>query len=77
MSSNSSLAFANEPFKAVSHRICRQSGHGRIYIFYGPPDEIEVHLIGSPQIQCPFELWPYRNPQDIGKTLPSRSSTGT
>ena len=77
MPSDLPIAFANERFKAVSHRLRCQSGHGRIDILYGPPDEIQVHPIGSPQIRCPFELQPYRNPQDIGKTLPSRSSTGT
>ena len=69
MPSNSPIAFANERFKAVSHRLRCQSDHGRIDILYGPPDEIQVHPIGSPQMLFPFELRPFRNLPDIGKGL--------
>lgn len=69
MPSDLPIAFANERFKAVSHRLRRQSDHGRIDILHGLPDEIQVHPIGSPQIRYPFEFWRYRNVEDIGKDL--------
>lgn len=63
------IAYANERFEMVSDKLGWQSDRGRIYILYGPPDEIEVRPDGSPQIRYPFEFWRYRNVEDIGKDL--------
>lgn len=63
------IAFANERFETVSDRLGWQSDRGRICIVYGPPDEIEVHPVGSSEIPYPFEVWRYRHVESLGKEL--------
>lgn len=69
MPSDLPIAFANERFETVSDRIGWQSDRGRICIVYGPPDEIEVHPVGSSEIPYPFEVWRYRHVESLGKEL--------
>ena len=45
-----------------------RTDRGRIYIVYGPPDEMEVHpgKAGDQESDCPWELWRYRYIEGIG-----------
>jgi GWxTD domain-containing protein len=66
------IAFANEHFTyKAGHLPGWKTGRGRIYILYGPPDEIDSHPAGGPYerpakegggvaITYPFEDWRYR-----------------
>lgn len=55
------LAFANKHYQGASGALGWQTDRGRIYILYGPPDEIESHPKGGPQQSYPNEMWAYRH----------------
>jgi GWxTD domain-containing protein len=72
------LAFADEHF--ASGIPGRKTDRGRIYIIWGPPDEIESHPTGGtydrPHEQGggsttthPWEMWRYRHLEDIGENI--------
>ena len=72
------LAYADEHF--TSGIPGRKTDRGRIYIIWGPPDEIESHPTGGtydrPPEQGggsttthPWELWRYRHLEDIGENI--------
>jgi GWxTD domain-containing protein len=72
------LAFADEHF--ASGIAGRKTDRGRIYIIWGPPDEIESHPTGGtydrPMSQgggssnaYPWELWRYRHLEGIGENI--------
>jgi len=72
------LAYADEHF--ASGVPGRQTDRGRIYIIWGPPDEIESHPAGGtwarPMSQgggstttYPWELWRYRHLEGIGENV--------
>jgi len=72
------LAYADEHFS--SGIIGRKTDRGRIYILWGPPDEIESHPTGGtydrPMSQgggststYPWELWRYRHLEGIGENI--------
>ena len=72
------VMYANERFAAGIPGW--KTDRGRIYIVYGPPDEIESHPSGGtydyPQNQgggstqtYPFELWRYRYIADVGSDI--------
>ena len=72
------VMYANERFSAGIPGSL--TDRGRIYIVYGPPDEVESHPSGGtydyPQSQgggststFPFELWRYRYIADIGQDI--------
>ena len=72
------LAYADEHFS--SGIIGRKTDRGRIYILWGPPDEIESHPTGGtydrPISQgggststYPWELWRYRHLEGIGENI--------
>jgi GWxTD domain-containing protein len=72
------VIYANERFSAGIPG--SKTDRGRIYIVYGPPDEIESHPSGGsydyPQSQgggstttYPFELWRYRYIADVGQDI--------
>ncbi|HLY17063.1 MAG TPA: GWxTD domain-containing protein [Bryobacteraceae bacterium] len=52
-----------------------KTDRGRIYITYGPPDEIEFHSDGRPAggglpaVNNPFEQWRYRSMKGIGTNV--------
>ncbi len=48
------IAYANRHF--ASSAAGWKTDRGRVYIFYGPPDEIESHPSGA----TPYEIWFYR-----------------
>lgn len=58
------IAFANEHF--ASNEPGWKTDRGRLYIMYGPPDEIESHPNGSPGSPTPREEWLYRHIEGIG-----------
>jgi GWxTD domain-containing protein len=72
------LAYADEHF--ASGIPGRKTDRGRIYIIWGPPDEIESHPTGGtydrPLEQgggstttYPFELWRYRHLEGVGENI--------
>jgi len=72
------LAYADEHF--ASGMPGRKTDRGRIYIIWGPPDEIESHPTGGtwdrPMSQgggstttYPWELWRYRHLEGIGENV--------
>src|SRR4029077_7521115 len=44
-----------------------KTDRGRIYIIYGPPDEIESHP--SPDAAAPFEEWLYHHIEGVGAKI--------
>jgi GWxTD domain-containing protein len=63
------IAFANERFKPRLDKGGWQTDRGRIYIMYGPPDEIESHPNGDAEHSTPFEKWRYRHIEGIGNLV--------
>jgi GWxTD domain-containing protein len=72
------LAYADERF--ASGIAGRKTDRGRIYIIWGPPDEIESHPTGGtydrPSEQgggstttSPWEMWRYRHLEGIGENI--------
>jgi GWxTD domain-containing protein len=65
------IAFANNHF-ASSSLFGWRTDRGRMYIVFGPPDEIEWHssgrpaVDGAPAVTHPFEDWLYNHIKDIG-----------
>ena len=68
------IAYVNDRFGWPAQSGWR-TDRGRIYIVYGPPDEIESHPKGrraqgaAPARNYPFEDWRYRYIQDIGSNV--------
>jgi len=64
------IAYANERFGyEAGHPPGWKTDRGRIYITYGPPDEIDSHPHGSATSAFPFEQWRYRLIEGIGKDV--------
>ena len=72
------VMYANERFSSGISGW--RTDRGRIYILYGPPDEIESHPSGGPYDYplsqgggstqtFPFELWRYRYIADVGQDI--------
>ncbi len=72
------IAYANERFS--ENKAGWKTDRGRIYIIYGPPDEIEAHPHagnytrppeegGGTIFKCPFEQWRYRYIEGVGKDV--------
>ena len=72
------LAYADEHF--ASGMPGRKTDRGRIYIIWGPPDEIESHPAGGTYdrpmqqgggstVTYPWELWRYRHLEGIGENV--------
>ena len=60
------IAFVNEHF-AATNLVGWKTDRGRIYILYGPPDEIESHP--SPHAGAPFEEWLYHRMDGVGDNI--------
>jgi TonB family protein len=58
------IAYANEHFAADEPGW--KTDRGRIYITFGPPDELESHPSGGPDSAAPSEKWLYRHIDGIG-----------
>jgi GWxTD domain-containing protein len=72
------IAYANEHFQAGKAGF--RTDRGRIYVMFGPPDEIEAHPSGGQYERpleegggststFPFETWRYRYLEDIGQEI--------
>lgn len=72
------IAYANEHFQAGKAGF--RTDRGRIYIMYGPPDDIDAHPSGGPYNRTPeegggttntfpFEVWRYRYIEEIGQEV--------
>jgi GWxTD domain-containing protein len=46
-----------------------KTDRGRIYILFGPPDEIGVYSSGAPGTPFPFESWRYRYLAGVGNNI--------
>lgn len=72
------IAYANERFQ--SGKAGFRTDRGRIYVIFGPPDEIESHPTGGYYQRTaeegggststfPFEIWRYRYLEEIGQEI--------
>jgi GWxTD domain-containing protein len=72
------IAYANQHF--ASGIAGWRTDRGRLYITFGPPDEIESHPAGGPydlpieegggrMVTCPFEKWRFRHIEGIGTDI--------
>jgi len=72
------IAYANERFQ--SGKAGFRTDRGRVYVIFGPPDEIETHPTGGyyqrpgeegggATSTYPFEVWRYRYLEDIGQEI--------
>jgi GWxTD domain-containing protein len=57
------IAYANEHYPTASGRPGWRTDRGRIYITYGPPDEIDAYPAKKPYA---LEKWKYRHVTSIG-----------
>jgi len=62
------IAYANERFRTAAGKSGWQTDRGRMYIVYGPPDQIESHPSGDAG-GPPFEIWRYNYIQGVGDDL--------
>lgn len=73
------IAWVNDRFTTRSGLAGWKTDRGRMYIVYGPPDEIEVHFTGG-RMPFPYEDWRYRHIEGIGEyvmiTFIDRNRTG-
>jgi len=61
------IAYANQHFSADVPGW--KTDRGRIYITYGPPDEIEDHSSGGDTSAVPSQMWRYRYIEGIGNNV--------
>lgn len=59
------IAYANQHFAPPSGLAGWKTDRGRVYIVYGPPDEIEDHRYNAP----PSQQWLYKYIADVGKNV--------
>ncbi len=63
------IAYANQHYPAAAAGIPGwKTDRGRVYIIYGPPDEIETHPAGG-AVTHPFEQWRYRFIEGMGTNI--------
>jgi len=62
------IAYANDHFSSRADTPGWKTDRGRIYITFGPPDEIDSHPGGS-AAQPPYEDWLYRFLEGIGNNV--------
>jgi GWxTD domain-containing protein len=58
------IAYANNRF--ASNKPGWETDRGRIYIMYGPPDEIESHPAAGSRFHSPYEEWLYHHIDGLG-----------
>jgi GWxTD domain-containing protein len=61
------IAYTNDHFTTLAGKAGWKTDRGRIYIEFGPPDELERHPIGDRAF--PYEKWRYRYIQNIGNDV--------
>ena len=60
------IRYVNQRYPTASGKPGWQTDRGRIYIVYGPPDEILAHPSGASHTPYPFEIWGYRHVEGLG-----------
>jgi len=72
------IAYANQRFATPTIAAGWQTDRGRIYISFGPPDELESHASGG-AVTAPYEDWLYRKINGVGERVIMRfvDKTGT
>jgi bla regulator protein blaR1 len=63
------IEFANQRFPTAAGKPGWQTDRGRIYIVYGPPDEIEAHPSGGSSRPYPYQVWRYTHVEGVGDNL--------
>ena len=63
------IAIANLHFPTAKGTAGWKTDRGRIYILYGPPDEIDDHSTGDTAAAVPFIDWTYRYLDGIGSNV--------
>jgi GWxTD domain-containing protein len=63
------IAYANLHFPTATGNAGWKTDRGRIYIVYGPPDEIDDHSTGATAAPVPFIDWTYRYLEGIGANV--------
>jgi GWxTD domain-containing protein len=73
------IAYANLHFPTAKGNAGWKTDRGRIYIVYGPPDEIDDHSTGDTAAAMPFMDWTYRYLEGVGSnvTMEFVDPTGT
>jgi GWxTD domain-containing protein len=61
------IAYTNDHFTTLTGKAGWKTDRGRIYIEFGPPDELETHPAGDQPFA--FEKWRYRYIQNIGNDV--------
>jgi GWxTD domain-containing protein len=61
------IAYTNDRFTTLAGKAGWKTDRGRIYIQFGPPDELETHPIGDGTFA--YEKWRYRYIQGIGNDV--------
>ena len=63
------IAYTNDHFTTNQGLAGWKTDRGRIYITYGPPDEIESHPSGNATQAYPFDQWRYKLIQGVGNNV--------
>jgi GWxTD domain-containing protein len=63
------IAYANQRFSTAAGLPGWKTDRGRIYITYGPPDEIEDHPSGGKSSPNPYVDWMYHHIEGIGDNI--------
>ncbi|HJT87838.1 MAG TPA: GWxTD domain-containing protein, partial [Bryobacteraceae bacterium] len=63
------MAFANLHFPTAARTAGWRTDRGRIYIMFGPPDEIDAHADGDAGTPFPFQAWTYRHIDRVGNDV--------
>ena len=63
------VTYANQHFTDPNGLAGWKTDRGRVYIVYGPPDEIESHPKGGPAHTFPYEQWMYSLIAGIGNNV--------
>jgi GWxTD domain-containing protein len=63
------IAYSNDHFADNNGLAGWKTDRGRVYITYGPPDEIESHPNGGSAHTFPYEQWMYRLIEGIGNNV--------
>jgi GWxTD domain-containing protein len=63
------IAYANLRFPTAAGKAGWKTDRGRIYIVYGPPDEIDDHSTADTKAAIPFLDWTYRYLDGVGSNV--------
>jgi GWxTD domain-containing protein len=63
------IAYVNEHFSRADGIPGWKTDRGRVYITFGPPDEIEDHPGGNATTAVPFQQWRYKHIEGIGNDI--------